>query len=203
MSCAAETLPMNLDPADLSTDEIVSAIRGGDVEAYRQIVLRYQGEVLRVVNAMVINPSSREDVVQQVFLRAWRSLDQYETGRGFGQWIKAIARNLAREELRKQFRYRGRVESYARLALERLEAEERAAPGEAEEIQATRERALRECLDRLDTAAGRVVRLHYLEGWKTEEIAAEIRRSGGAVRTLLYRTRAVLRDCLEAKLALP
>jgi len=151
---------------------------------------------------MVIDSAAREDVVQQVFIRAYRALDQYEIGRGFGHWVKAIARNLVREELRKMLRHRGRVEAYARLALDRLDAVTPAGATEEEESRAARETALRECLDGLDTAAARVVRQHYIEGRKTGEIAAEMRRTDGAVRTLLYRSRALLRDCLESKHAL-
>lgn len=195
---ASSDSPDRPDPADLSTDEIVAAVLAGDLESYRQIVLRYQQEVMRVVNALVFDLSAREDIVQQVFVRAYRALDQYESGRGFGKWLKAIARNLVREELRKMLRHRGRVEAYARLALDRLDS-----PAD-EELRVARERALRECLGTLeqhDTHAAKAVRWHYLEARGTEEIASEMKRSGGAVRTLLYRARAVLRDCMESKLA--
>lgn len=183
--------------ADLSTDEIVSLVCEGDTEAYRQIVLRYQNDVMRVVNALVVDLSAREDIVQQVFLRAYRALEQYEIGRGFGYWLKAIARNLVREELRKMLRHRGRVEAYAALALQRLDSPE------DEEVRRERERALGECLEELersDTHAARAVRRHYFDALRTDQIASEMKRSGGAIRTLLYRARAMLRDCLETKL---
>lgn len=184
------------DSADLSTDEIVALVRAGEIEAYRQIVLRYQNDVMRVVNALVIDVSAREDIVQQVFLRAFRALDQYELGRGFGSWLKAIARNLVREELRKMLRHRGRVEAYATLALQRLDSPE------DEQLRQERERALIECLeelDRCDTHAAQAVHRHYFDALRTDQIASEMKRSGGAIRTLLYRARAVLRDCLETK----
>jgi len=197
---ASSNSPDRPDPADLSTDEIVAAVLAGDLESYRQIVLRYQQEVMRVVNALVFDLSAREDIVQQVFVRAYRALDQYEPGRGFGKWLKAIARNLVREELRRMLRQRGRIEAYATLALERLDSPD------DEELRLAREEALRDCLETLerqDTHAARAVRRHYLEARQTAEIAAEMKRSGGAVRTLLYRARALLRDCLESKLASP
>lgn len=109
---------MNAESADLSTDEIIAAVRAGDPEAYRQIVVRYQGEVLKIVNAMLVNYSAREDIVQQVFVNAYHGLHQYEPGRGFGQWLKQIARNKVREELRKQYRYQGRLEAYAKALVE-------------------------------------------------------------------------------------
>lgn len=185
------------DSADLSTDEIITLVRGGEIEAYRQIVLRYQNDVMRVVNALVIDLSAREDIVQQVFVRAYRALDQYELGRGFGSWLKAIARNLVREELRKMLRHRGRVEAYATIALQRLDSPE------DEDRRHEQERALSECLEELDqsdTHAARAVRRHYFDALRTDQIASEMKRSGGAIRTLLYRARAALRDCLDSKL---
>tara|TARA_R110002096_G_scaffold24760_19_gene78016 strand:- start:20846 stop:21427 length:582 start_codon:yes stop_codon:yes gene_type:complete len=189
---------MKPDAADFSTDEIVAQIRKGDVEAYRQIVVRYQGEVLKIVNAMLIDYSAREDVVQQVFVRAFQALDQYEIGRGFGKWVKAIARNMVREELRKRYRYKGRIEAYAKSVIERLDGVEANEIGKNEEIWLRRQ-ALGECLGGLEESAAEAVRLHYLERKKTEEIAGVIGKSAGAVRTLLYRARGQLRKCMESK----
>lgn len=184
------------ESADLSTDEIVAAVRGGEVEAFRQIVLRYQGEVLKIVNAMLVNDAMREDVVQQVLVKAFHSLDQYETGRGFGLWIKAIARNQVKEELRKQYRYSGRIEAYAKAVVERLDA-----PSEQADRERARQRgeALKDCLENIDQAAARAVRMHYLERIKTEEIARILGSTGGAIRTMLYRARGQLRACMEGK----
>ncbi len=190
---------MNPDEtADFSTDDIVAEIRNGEVEAYRQIVARYQGEVLKIVNAMLIDYDAREDVVQQVFVRAFQALDQYEIGRGFGKWIKAIARNMVREELRKRYRYKGRMEAYAKTVVDRMDAAEADDLG-AREATWMRRKALNECLDSLETAASKAVRLHYLERKKTEEIATAVGKSAGAIRTLLYRARGHLRQCMEAK----
>ncbi len=189
---------MNPDAADYSTDEIIVAIRGGEVEAYRHIVVRYQGEVLKIVNAMLIDYSAREDVVQQVFVRTYKALDQYQLGRGFGKWIKAIARNLVREELRKKYRYRARIEAYANEVIDRLETEDASDLGHRE-ASFLRQRALNDCLDGLEETASQAVRLHYLDRKKTEEIAEIIGKSAGAVRTLLYRARGHLRQCMESK----
>jgi len=185
---------MKPETADLSTDAIVTEVRKGDVEAFRQIVLRYQGEVMKIVNAMLIDYSSREDVVQQVFVRAFQRIDQYEIGRGFSHWVKAIARNMVREELRKRYRYQGRIEAYAHLVVSRLEGDQA-----GEDSSAERADALQECIGQLESSAAQAVRLHYVERRRTDQIAEDFGRSGGSVRTLLYRARTQLRKCLEMK----
>jgi len=145
---------------------------------------------------MLLDVSAREDVVQQVFVRAFQRLDQYEVGRGFGKWLKAIARNLVLEELRKRYRYQGRLDAYAQELEKRLAASEDIADGETER---ERRNALRECLEGLESTTQRAIRMHYVEARPTEMVAQELGRNGGAVRTLLCRARAVLRQCLEAK----
>lgn len=184
------------DPADLSTDEVIREIRRGEIELFRQIVLRYQGDVLRIVNAMLLDSSSREDLVQQIFVRAFQRIDQYELGRGFGKWLKAVARNQVREELRKRYRYQGRLEAYAQELMEQLEADEELLEMERDW---ERRRALEECLERLERGTSEVIRLHYVEGRQTDQIAKQLGRSGGSVRTLLCRARGSLRKCLEGK----
>lgn len=110
----ANPFPIEADAADFSTDDVILQIRRGDVEAYRQIVARYQDEVKKIVNAMLIDRDAREDVVQQIMVRAFQQLDHYEIGRGFAKWIKGLARNVVREELKKRYRYQGRIANYGK-----------------------------------------------------------------------------------------
>jgi len=187
---------MNADAADFSTDDVIEEIRRGEIELYRQIVVRYQGEVLKIVNAMLLDPSLREDVVQKVFVRAFQRLDQYELGRGFCKWIKAIARNMVREELRKRYRYQGRLDAYAKEALDRLEAEDELV---LREEHRERSQALEDCIAGLEGNSSRAIRMHYVEGKQTDQVAEVLGRTGGAVRTMLCRARGQLRKCLEGK----
>ncbi len=197
MSKPPDIATMNqTEAADSSTDDLIRAIREGEIELYRQMVVRYQGEVLKIVNAMLVEYSAREDIVQQVFVRAFQRLDQYELGRGFGKWIKAIARNMVREELRRQCRYQGRLDAYALEAVDRQEAEDAL---EQREEARVRNQALQECIEALGSHTSRAIRLHYVEGKRTDQVAADLGRTGGAVRTLLCRARGQLRKCLEDK----
>lgn len=187
---------VNTDPADFSTDDVIVAIRKGEIELYRQIVVRYQGDVLKIVNAMLLDYSAREDVVQQVFVRAFQRLEQYELGRGFGKWVKAIARNMVREELRKQYRYKGRLDAYAQQTIEDLEKEDELVDWESGK---ERSRALEECIASLEQHTSQAIKMHYVEGKRTDQVAADLGRTGGAVRTMLCRARGQLRKCLEGK----
>jgi RNA polymerase sigma-70 factor (ECF subfamily) len=82
---------------------LVRQASGGDAEAFRTLVVRYQAPLLAVVSNLLPQTSDREDVAQEAFLKAWRRLAQYDPARGsFFGWLAAIARNLARNARKKR-----------------------------------------------------------------------------------------------------
>src|SRR6266705_4883934 len=93
-------------------DNIVARVLGGDIDAYEAIVRGYQQEVWRVVAAMLLNAQKTEDLVEQTFINAFQHLHRYERGRDFGAWIKEIARNQVRHEIRHCAREDRRLEVY-------------------------------------------------------------------------------------------
>jgi RNA polymerase sigma-70 factor (ECF subfamily) len=134
-----------------------------------------------------------QGLVQQSFVTAFESLDRYTAGRDLGAWLRGIARNLVREELRRSSRESHRLQLY-RDYLAALYADEVAADDEAGRL----ERALRRCRERLTATAARALALHYEQGLGLAEVAQAIGRTVVATRQLLFRTRTALRLCVEA-----
>ncbi|MFI6172034.1 RNA polymerase sigma factor [Nocardia sp. NPDC051052] len=81
----AETAP---DDATL-----VSRARDGDMRAYEQLVLRYQGQMFRLAVKMLADRADAEDVVQEVFLGAWRRLPQLNENAAFVGWLYRMTTN--------------------------------------------------------------------------------------------------------------
>ena len=79
------------DPLDDVT--LVSRAREGDVRAYEVLVLRHQGQMYRFAVRMLANRADAEDVVQEVFLTAWRRLDQLQEGAAFVSWLYRATTN--------------------------------------------------------------------------------------------------------------
>jgi RNA polymerase sigma-70 factor (ECF subfamily) len=67
----------------------------GDTRAFDRLVLKYQRSVYFLVLKMVGNSADAEDVVQDSFIRAYNSLDRFDTARPFKPWLFRIAMNLA------------------------------------------------------------------------------------------------------------
>src|SRR5438105_2940667 len=118
----------------MSSTEIESTITkvlGGDIDAYEAIVRAYQQEVWKTVAAMLLNAQKTEDLVQETFINAYQHLHRYERGRDFGAWLKEIARNQVRQEIRRSTREDRRLEVYHTYLLQAYDAPS----GSAQELQ--------------------------------------------------------------------
>jgi RNA polymerase sigma-70 factor (ECF subfamily) len=176
-------------------DALVERVRAGEREAFAILVRRHQRDVWKVVSALLGNPSATEGLVQQSFVNAYERLGQYERGRDLGRWLKGIARNLVREELRRRGREAERLTHY-HAYLRALHDDEDHAAARAERIA----QALAACRDGLAPTAARALALRYDEALELEAVAAALGRTLAATRQLLFRTREALRQCVEERL---
>jgi RNA polymerase sigma-70 factor (ECF subfamily) len=82
---------------------LVSAIRSGDEQAMGQLYGRYSSIVYSVALRVLGDTGAAEDVLQDVFMRLWRSPDVFDASRGsLGGWLAVITRNRAIDFLRKR-----------------------------------------------------------------------------------------------------
>src|SRR5262245_3654703 len=116
---------------------------GGETEAFAEIVRRSHLPVWRVASAMPRDGGVAENVVQQTFVNAFERLDQYQQGRDLGRWLKAIARNLVRDELVKTTRESAGLLRYRDYLRVLYQDEEKA--GRAFERNQQMERAVARC----------------------------------------------------------
>ena len=179
------------------TDRLVARVLSGELDAYAELVQAYQQDVWRVVAAMLLDTQRTEDLVQQAFINAYRHLDRFELGRDFGRWLKEIARNLVRQELRTRGRADRRLELYYSHLL--------SAGGnpEAAAVEDQLAEALAGCEQKLPANAETLVNLRYRQALDFGQIAAQIGRTVEATRMQLARIRLALRDCIQKELAQP
>ena len=176
--------------SELSDDEILAAVRAGDVESYALLVRRYQGEAWKVAAVLLRDRHQAEDLVQQVFIKAYFALDRFEAGRPLGPWVKEIARNEARQELRRLAREGRRLDFYEQhLLTEGLDE-----AGDSEWMH--REEMLRHCREELAPHVREVMVQRYQYGQSFEHIAERLGRTIEATRQMLSRARVALRDCV-------
>jgi RNA polymerase sigma-70 factor (ECF subfamily) len=109
---------------DEPVDDVIARIRRGDTHLYAALVRRFRPEVRKVALLMLADRPVTENVVQQTFINAYERLDDFRRGEDFARWLKAIARNLVRDELKKSSRERGRMAIYRDYLIAKLSTED-------------------------------------------------------------------------------
>jgi len=95
--------PTERDIQNQADEAALRRVLGGDVDAFRMLVERYQKPVLRMVRNYTSDSHAYEDVAQEVFLRAYRQLTKFDSARScFSTWLFTIARNLSINALKKK-----------------------------------------------------------------------------------------------------
>ncbi len=82
--------------------ELIGQIRSGDKGAYQWLVERHARTLFKVAYRITRNEGDSEDVVQESFLRAYRSLGRFDERASFSTWIQRIASNCALDLVRRR-----------------------------------------------------------------------------------------------------
>ena len=97
-------------------DDLVEDARRGSREAFAGLVRRHERRVYGLVFRMAGNHSDADDLAQEVFLTAWRSIVSFRQGSSFYTWLYRIAVNTSLTFLRKRSREKDRAEFNENLA---------------------------------------------------------------------------------------
>lgn len=80
---------------ELTDSELVEIVRNSDQEKYGEIIERYQGKLFAYLFRLIGSRDEAQDILQDVFLKAYRNLQSYDTSRKFSSWVYRIAHNEA------------------------------------------------------------------------------------------------------------
>jgi RNA polymerase sigma-70 factor (ECF subfamily) len=186
----------NDGPTDV--DEVIRRTLAGETALYGILVRTFSPDVLRIVILMLGDRVMTENIVQQTFVNAYEHLHEFRKGEDFGRWVRAIARNLVRDELRRAMRERGRMARYRSYLLSKFSSDDQ---GERrEQLLAD---VLSSCRSKLNALAAKALRLRYEEELPFNEVAAAIGRSPDATRQIVTRARMALRTCMQEQLDEP
>lgn len=167
--------------------EVIAEVLQGNKEAYALIVNKYKGKVASILQRSLRHPQEVEDVLQEVFIKAYYSLSDYRPNHSFSAWLYRIAINRGIDELRKRRRAPLPAEIDADLA------DECPIPEEVY-LEKEQRRALRQKMMGLDKEYRTVLALHYLQQLSYKEIGSKLSLSVDTVRMRLSYARKKLRD---------
>src|SRR4051794_2749463 len=147
-------------------------------EALEQLLDRYEAKVFRMALAFLKDPARAEDVTQEIFLKLWQALPEYDGRASPGTWLYAIARNTCLSA--------SRSDSYRKTVP--LDT-----PHEPVATSAVlRDMELAQCVDSLPETQREIITLYYLEDKRVDEVARMLDLPEGTVKSSLHRARLAL-----------
>jgi RNA polymerase sigma-70 factor (ECF subfamily) len=179
---------------------LIERSRAGDTEAFSQLVGWHQGRVRAYIGGSISRGDVVDDLAQEVFLAAFRSLESYKGDAPLGVWLLGIARHKTlmhvRGEMRRLVRETGSLEGVlAPFRAGLLEADASDLVRREREIN-----ALERCLESLPPGSAGLVADRYWKARSIPELAEELGKREGAIRMTLFRLRQALRACVETRL---
>ena len=174
---------------------LVRCVLSGDLDAFDEIVNRYTDKIYSLVVGMIRDRGHAEDVVQEVFHKAFRKLEKFEQKSQFYTWIYRIAVNTSLDHLKS--RERAKAQSLDEMP----HVDPEVNPQEADPSTPLLEREfveqMEEALAAIPPKFREILVLREVDGLSYEEIADVLQCSKGTVESRLFRARGRLREKLR------
>jgi len=174
----------------------VTEALAGSQPAFERIVRRYQRPVISLIARMTGDRALAEELAQDTFVKAYRNLAAFDTGRRFSSWLFRIAHNTALDALRRAPRPEVSIDA---LSGSRPGSFDPAAPRAADPIERrTLGEAIESAMARLRPDFRAAIVLRYDEGLSFEEIGQVVGVPEATARSHVHRARKELAAYLTA-----
>lgn len=186
--------------AGVPDEELVARAQKGDLDAFDELMRRYQPRIYALALRMTSSPEDAEDILQDVFVRAHAALARFEGKASFYTWVYRIALNRTINYLKKRKRRMAISLDDPDAGLENHETlvEEGAKDSPTRDLmnKELREK-LNDALQRLSENHRTVVVLHDIQGVPHNEIGEMLGLSSGTIRSRLFYARQQLQAWLS------
>ena len=187
-----------MQPAEFNDAELVAGSLGGDRDAFRRIVERYQTLISSLAYCATGSVSQSEDLAQETFVAAWKRLAELREPAKLRPWLCGITRFL----ISKEFRRQGREPVHAAESLEAVDEWVSPEPLPPDRVISTEEKAIMwRSLERIPEIYREPLVLYYRENQSIEAVAQNLDLSEDAVKQRLSRGRRLLQAQVLAFIA--
>jgi RNA polymerase sigma-70 factor (ECF subfamily) len=173
---------------------LIAECIAGNEDAVEVFVHQYETPVFRLALSIVGDAAEANEITQETFVAALRSLPRYQERQSLKAWLYRIALNQSRSHLRKR-----KVLERLRTTLTsifQIEAQKQTLPEESA-IQNEKEAAVWHSLNQLDERYRTVVILRYFHELSIAEISEILSTNEGTIHSRLYSARETLRNALK------
>jgi RNA polymerase sigma factor (sigma-70 family) len=167
-------------------EELITLLKQQSKDAFNYLYTNYSGGLYGVIRKVIIDEQTAQDVLQEVFVKIWNNIDQYNPGKGrIYTWMINIARNAAIDKLRSKGEImKGKIHT----------AEDAVYNVSAKTEQMTDSIGLKDAVAGLRQEYQVIVNLAYFKGFTMDEIAKTLDIPLGTVKTRMRAALQTLRQ---------
>ena len=182
---------------ELTDAEIIAAVLQGDTARFELLVTKYQSRIFATARRYARRESEVEDIVQEVFLKAFQKLGSFRAEAPFEHWLMRLAVRTCYDFLR--VHQRNREHTFTEITDQESDWLERfvAQPQDGGEAAMAARALVERVLEQLPAPARLVITLLEIEERSVKEIAQLTGWSVPVVKVRAFRARAAMKKCLE------
>ena len=165
--------------------ELIKRILDGAVDDYGLLIERYQVKLQSTLSFYCNSTQEIEYFLHEAFVKAYRKLHQYNSEYAFFPWLKTIAVNLLRDEIRGR---KNLSEEAREFLISQLSKEEKSE---------FKLEALQKCLSKLEQGQREMMKMRYWAKTTVQELAEETGKKPSAIKMQLLRIRESLKKCIK------
>ncbi|MBN8706259.1 MAG: sigma-70 family RNA polymerase sigma factor [Bacteroidetes bacterium] len=172
--------------------ELAIACQSGDRKAFQRLVRQYQEKVRGLVYSILSDPDTMDDLVQEIFIKVYTSINRFEHRSNLGTWIYRIAVNHCRDEIRRR-----RVRRFFSMEKMELDPMEMSPTADKALLKKERIELVRWGLSKVSEKHRTIIVLRDFEDMSYEQIAEVLNLELGTVKSRLNRARLALKDVIS------
>jgi len=168
---------------------LVARCRTGDVDAFETLYKQHGARIFSLASRMAGSPEEGEDLLQEIFLQAYRKLDSFKGDASIGTWLYRLALNHCLDFVRSRRAKMGKM-------TETLDADSSIEPIAARETPVARI-DLQRAIEQLPEGCREAFVLHDIEGYDHKEVAGMLGIAEGTSKSQVFKARLKLRAMLN------
>ena len=176
----------------MTEKRLIQQAKLGNKQAFETLVQTHAQQVYTLALRTLKNEQEAEDIAQETFVRAWRSLPRFRGASKFSTWLYRITTNLCYNRLPKL-----RQELNALDPDQQEEISDSRPTAEQALLTTERNERLQTALENLPDSYRLLITLRHIQGLSYDEIASVTKQPLGTVKTGIFRARRLMRLALE------
>jgi len=191
----------NPSASSLEDDQLVAEALEGDEQSYKKLVDKYKRALYFHIRKMIKEKELVDDLVQEVFMKAFHNLSSYSNEYAFSTWIYRIATNHTIDYLRKKKLQTFSIDDpiTTKDGEMRVQLPDTSFATDREVLRKQRKKIIHQEIDNLPEKYRAVINLRHMEEKSYQEIAEELDLPLGTVKAHIFRARELLYKALKDK----